>query len=84
MIFKKAKEPSTTLEIPKPNRFLKEDPTYFIYLNNNLFEVDKNLKGFTKQFADKKEQINSCKISSKFNVLNEVSVIQFSKCFFGN
>lgn len=84
MIFKKAKEPSTTLEIPKPNRFLKEDPSYFVGVNSNLMELDKNLKNLAKRFPEKKEEITKCKSSSAFDVLKEASVIKFSKCFFGN
>lgn len=82
--FKKGKEANTTLEISTPNRFVAQDPTYFIKdrLESPFIQLDKKAKMYITAHPDKKAQVKKCSKESNFNLSNEMSIKSFVKCIY--
>lgn len=82
--FKKGKEANTTLEISTPNRFLMQDPVYFIKekSGSSFIQLDKKAKQLLVQHPDKKVQVKKCTKESSFNLSNEMSIKSFVKCLY--
>jgi hypothetical protein len=82
VIFKKGKEPNTTLEIATPNRFIPASPIYFIKKsgNNEFIEIDKKAKNLIATMPDNKNKITKCLKESKLDLKDEFSVKNFTRC----
>lgn len=82
IIFKKGKEPKTTLEIPMPDRFVAVAPTYYIKLDKDqqYIKLDKKAKFLIESFPNEKEEIKKCLKTSQLNLSTEYTVKQFVKC----
>lgn len=82
IIFKKGKEPKTTLEIATPNRFIAASPIYFIKKseNNEYIAVDKKAKNILANAPEKKSEINKCLKESKLDLEQEFTVRNFVQC----
>lgn len=82
IVFKKGKEPKTTLEIATPNRFIASSPTYFIKDSNGaaFIEVDKKAKNIIASSPEKKSKVKKCLKESNLNLNQELTVKNFAKC----
>lgn len=84
VVFKKGKDPKTTLEIATPNRFIPLSPTYFVKTsgNNEFIEIDKKAKNIITNSPDKKSAVNKCLKEAKLDLNQEFSVKNFAKCLY--
>lgn len=84
IIFKKAKEATTTLEISTPSRFLTQDPIYFIKesATADYIQLDKKAKKMLIMHPEIKEKIKKCNKESNIDLSKEIAVKSFVKCLY--
>lgn len=84
IIFKKAKEATTTLEISTPNRFLTQDPIYYLKDDSlpYFIQLDKKAKNLMSVKPEQKSEITNCLKKSNLNLSNELTVKSFVNCMY--